>query len=50
MDAYSYLTTPAVCLQRPGESDAAAMARLLSTPAEEVSRDIMYDTIDYIMI
>ena len=36
LDAYTYLTGPAVYKKQPGESDADAMARLLSATADEV--------------
>ena len=36
LDKYSYLTGSTVYLKHPGENDADAMTRLLSTPADEV--------------
>ena len=36
LEKYNYLTGSAVYLKQSGEGDADAMARLLSTPADEV--------------
>ena len=38
LETYSYLDESAVHLLQPGETDAAAMARLLALPAFEVNR------------
>ena len=41
LETYSYLDDSAVHLLQPGETDAAAMARLLALPAFEVIQILM---------